>query len=89
MTNETDQFFYLTPDDFTALIAGKLSKTDWQIYIHLRLFENTEDKPSVQKMIEICEYTPKTFYKSLKKLQATNLIPTWAENSFLTTKGAN
>ena len=87
MTDTTD--FYLTEDDNEALLEGNLNKTDWIVYIRLRLFENSEEKPDAQEMIQISGYTAKTFYKSLKKLKSLNLSPVWADSLLLTAKGAN
>jgi hypothetical protein len=87
MTDTTD--FYLTEDDNEALLEGNLNKTDWIVYIRLRLFENSEEKPDAQEMIQICGYTAKTFYKSLKKLKGLDLSPVWADSLLLTAKGAN
>jgi hypothetical protein len=77
MADTTD--FYLTEDDNEALLEGNLNKTDWIVYIRLRLFENSEEKPDAQEMIQICGYTAKTFYKSLKKLKGLHLSPVWAD----------
>ena len=77
MTDTTD--FYLTEDDNEVLLKGNLNKTDWIVYVRLRLFENSEEKPDTQEMIQICGYTAKTFYKSLKKLKGLHLSPVWAD----------
>ena len=77
MTDTTD--FYLTEDDNEVLLKGNLNKTDWIVYVRLRLFENSEEKPDTQEMIQISGYTAKTFYRSLKKLKGLHLSPVWAD----------
>jgi hypothetical protein len=87
MTDTTD--FYLTEDDNEVLLKGNLNKTDWIVYIRLRLFENSEEKPDVQEMIQISGYTAKTFYKSLKKLKGLDLSPVWADSLLPTAQEKN
>jgi DNA-binding MarR family transcriptional regulator len=81
-----EEYFHLTQEDSKALIAANLNKTDWQIYMRLRLFENLENKPGEAEAIEACGYTKKTFYKSLKKLKKLNLSPTWTDSLLLITQ---
>jgi hypothetical protein len=50
MTKDDDKYFYLTPEDNEVLLKGNLNKTDWIVYVRLRLFENSEEKPDVQEM---------------------------------------
>ena len=88
-TNDDEPYFYLSPDDHKALVKGKLNKTDWEVYLSLRLFENSEKKPDLQEMIQICGYTAKTFYKSLKKLKGLDLSPLWADVLLPTRQKAN
>ena len=87
MADTTD--FYLTEDDNEVLLKGNLNKTDWIVYVRLRLFENSEEKPDVQEMIKISGYTAKTFYKSLKKLKGLHLSPVWADVLLPTTQEKN
>ena len=89
MTKDDDKYFYLTPEDNEVLLKGNLNKTDWIVYIRLRLFENSEEKPDVQEMIQISGYTAKTFYKSLKKLKELDLSPVWADSLLPTAQEKN
>lgn len=83
-----EQEFNLTQEDSKALIAANLTLTEWQIYTRLRLFENSEEKPDIEEMIQISEYSAKTFHKSLKKLKGLNLTPAWANELLLTAQKA-